>query len=390
MEIFRIIDITTDESTINEIAGNIENALVGGSKFLKELIAIEEFPIKNNRMAVQNIMKFLAHIDTLLKRQEGSIVPIAQGVLIEFFSKNKYCEYISLLKKMKVMTAVPYRNGKYYDKSKNKCKLFRFHNDYLVQDLAILFINRKGKMENVILGNFPEKLVDTIMNIEVDVQSAIKAELENKTSNNSLRCRLSVLLKLYSKRWIKKGKNVDRVYHSLSNLSKISREYLHIDGAHFHDIDVKNCQPLLLCYLLLKQELPVDKEYIKSCEEASLYEDFIEPPFTREATKVLLYKSVYFDFKPSHPTTKRFKQLFPLTYSSLQIISKDRITIASKLQNLEAEIFNGIIPKKSKNYFTLFDAVYFTDARDILGLKNMIEEKFMAFGIKPILSVNLK
>lgn len=37
MRIFKTIDLTSNESTINEIASNIENTYVGGSKFLKNL-----------------------------------------------------------------------------------------------------------------------------------------------------------------------------------------------------------------------------------------------------------------------------------------------------------------------------------------------------------------
>ncbi|MFC6095793.1 hypothetical protein ACFPVY_03970 [Flavobacterium qiangtangense] len=387
MEIYEVIALND-----NDIAKEIKkqtNVYCTGIDFLGNLLALEKYPIANKRIAVKNILSFLAHLDESLKKNSTTVVAINQEILIKYFSRDKYVDYVNLLKKMKVMTAVPYENGTFYNfVDKKKSKQYRIHSEFLNQDLALLIINAKNDIEVTIDGKFDKKMVKTILNIEVDLKAAILDEVANKQSNNSLRCRLSILLRLYSVRWVKTGQNVDRIYHSLSNVSRISRKHIHIKGNHFHNIDIKNCQPLLLCYLLLKNGLEVDESYKKDCENGRLYERFIEEGASREETKVLLYKAIYFAFKPKRDIALKFKELYPATFKSLQVISSDEIKMATKLQNLEASIFNKLAPQKSKNYFTLFDAIYFTDGNDILHLTKDIEDKFAAFGIKPKLSIN--
>lgn len=387
MEIYKVIAL--DDKVIGKEIKKQTNIYCTGIDFLGNLLKLDKYPIANKRIAVKNILSFLAYVDESLKKNNTTVVAIGQEILIKYFSRDKYVDYVNLLKNMEVMTAVPYENGTFYNYvNKMKSKQFRIHTKFLNQDLALLVICAKNNIKAVIDGKFDKKMIKTIMKIEVDLRAAILDEVANKRSNNSLRCRLSILLRLFNVRWIKKGKNVDRIYHSLSNLSKISRKYIHIKGNYFHNIDIKNCQPLLLCYLLLKNGLEVDKSYMQDCEIGQLYERFINERTSRDETKVLLYKAIYFAFKPNRDIALKFKELYPATFKSLQVISSDEIKMATKLQNLEASIFNKLAPQKSKNYFTLFDAIYFIDGNDILHLTKDIEDKFAAFGIKPKLSIN--
>lgn len=57
-------------------------------------------------------------------------------------------------------------------------------------------------------------------------------------------------------------------------------------------------------------------------------------------------------------------------------------TMASILQNLEAEIFNSLTPKYSQAYFTLYDAIYFSSAKDISFLSQAIQDAFMAKNLR--------
>lgn len=370
-----------------------------GKVFLRQLLLLDEYPLKNKRIAIKNIMSFLSYVDEMVRFEGTTLVPIGKDVLVKHFTNDRYVAYLDLLKKMQVMTAVPYENGRFYNYiEKRLTKQFRIHSEYLNQDLAILLVNDKTKTRLNFDGKFHKKFVNTITKIEVNMKGAIEAEIKEKKSNNSLRCRLSVLFRLNRIRWAKKGQKVDRIYHSLSNLSKVSREFLHVNGTKFHNIDIKNCQPLLLCYLLLKNGLNVDRNYIKDCENGHLYERFIDNNTTkatqdyqknREEIKVSLYKSIYFDFKPKREISRKFKSLYPATYLSLESISKDSEKMATKLQNLEASIFNVLLPEESKYFFTLFDAIYFTDVNDITKLKSNIEMKFAEYDIKPKLSINL-
>jgi hypothetical protein len=135
------------------------------------------------------------------------------------------------------------------------------------------------------------------------------------------------------------------------------------------------------------------------CQAGLFYEQFYTPTGKKETdepirldTKQQLYKAIFFDFKPWKAIAKQFADLFPHTYQSLaQIALENEIleeTLASKLQNTEAEIFNDLEPIHSKYYFTLFDAIYFTNINDIAPLMHQIEEKFHSLGLIVPLSIN--
>src|SRR5690606_9959383 len=115
----------------------------------------------------------------------------------------------------------------------------------------------------------------------------------------------------------------------------------------------------------------------------------------RDEVKVLLYKSIYFDFKSDSDISVMFKSIYPIAYSELQNLykndiqdEKSDIKMASRLQNIEAEIFNNITPKFSKYYFTLFDAVYFTDESDAGHIMIDLLDKFKKYGLVPKLKYN--
>ena len=61
----------------------------------------------------------------------------------------------------------------------------------------------------------------------------------------------------------------------------------------------------------------------------------------------------------------------------------DADTFAAKLKNIVASIFNQLRPVKSKYYFTLFDAIYFTDSKDIVDLTEQIRQRFAEYGLVP-------
>jgi hypothetical protein len=145
--------------------------------------------------------------------------------------------------------------------------------------------------------------------------------------------------------------------------------------------------------------LPIDANYISDCEAGCFYERFYEKTGKddidndrRKKTKQQLYKSIYFDFKPDYSHNKRFCDLYPHTYQAVKQIALEaeilENTLASKLQNAEAEIFNDLLPLHSKYYFTLFDAIYFTDLADLIPLMNNIKSKFLQLDLRVRLSIN--
>lgn len=388
-EIIKLDKITS--KVIADIKDN-PNIFACGLDTICKLMAVD-LPIKNRNIAIRNILSFLRMIDTRMKSNNGkTVIPIDAQTMVEYFNRDQYKKYLNLLKELKVISDVPYDSGIFYSKEQKLCKLYRVFNQYLEQDIClVIFSKNNSDIEYNIEGDYNDRFVKTIKKVDIDIKAAIEDEINNNDNkkNNSLRCRLNRIFNLYNNRFIRKGKKVDRVYHSLSNLSKISRNHLTIKGQKFHNIDIKNCQPLLLCYLLIKENMPIDPQYLYDCQAGLLYENFYEGSkdkavnkARRDAAKVLLYKGIYFDFKRT-PINLKFKELFPLTYSSLEILAKNQEELAARLQNIEAAIFNGLVPAKSKFYYTLFDAIYFTDIEDMAALYTCIRTKFGEYGIKP-------
>lgn len=379
---------------LRNIDDNFNNTAmyIVGINFISKLLTIERYPIKNKKIAINNILELMRLIDCKMKIKNETLVQIHVDELIKIFTTKHYKRYIDLLKELEVISIVPYSDNKFYI-PKVRTSQYRIHNAYINDPICIVINNRIGSNTlNIDENNYKLRFKKTIAYITADFKSAILDELEhnkieNKTTNN-LRLRLNTLLSLNGTRFIKKGNKVDRIYHSVTNISRISRKHLSIHGIKFNDIDVKNCQPLLLCYFLRKNNMPIDDKYQYDCEMSQFYEQFIEGNISRTETKRKVYRDILFDFKPDSKIAKRFNELYPNTYWSLQQLSQYDDKLAGKLQNLEASIFNVLEPKKSKYFYTLFDSIYFTNINDCIHLMNDIKSKFAEFNIKAMVTVN--
>jgi hypothetical protein len=397
---YEIIPLTNEN--LETIGGKqiIETSsiFVTSMSLVTELFSRNSFPIKNKILAIKNILEFLRWIDTQSRSIGDNIVPIASRDLIKYLTSKTYKEYLKILSELEVLTAVPYKDGKYYEKMKRNTQ-YRIHNKYQQDNLCLVLMRHENSRVLNTDRKYPAKFEKTIKLTKVNYRDAIKAEFENQVkkslTKNQLRCRLSALFALNGDRYIKKGPKVDRVYNSFSNLSQVSRKHLYNGSELFNNVDIKNCQPLLLCYLMRQKSLPFDINYLMDCQAGKLYESFVDLSQTeekikeeREIKKVLLYKGIYFDFKPYAAISKRFKSIYPLTYKSLEILSREPDTLASQLQNIEASIFNDLLPKNSRYYYTLFDSIYFNDLLDCSQIIKDIRAKFSVYGIVPKMTIN--
>ncbi len=377
---------------------------------ISKLLVID-LPISNRRIAIKRILDFLSYVENEVNKSNFTILQIHTDILIEYLTRDDYKSYMDILSDLNVLSKVPYEDGSFYTIPIKKLKgkscskktnigdvgrpnQYRVHNDYLKEeDLAIVVLEEdRSKFE--FRNEIPEldiKYIDTIKKLEVNIPKAIEAEIKHFEDNNlsidNLRKRISRMFGTRRNRFIKKGKKVDRIYHSFSNVSRITRKHLNIN---LYDIDIVNCQPLLLVAYLQSNNLPFDKQYQSDCEEGNFYEKFLDinKPQNiselewRTPTKVSIYKSIYFGFNVNSKHNKRFKELYPLTWESLLKIKDEPISLAQHLQNLEAELFNNLIPHNSKYYFTLFDAIYFDSVLDKYKLEKIVRDYFNQFEIK--------
>lgn len=348
-----------------------------------------ELPIKNFKIAVSNIADFLSHLNIMFDMTNKSVIAIDKFVFEKYFSRKQYLQYKEILKELNIITAVPYEDGTFYSIENNKSLQFRIHNEYLqLNDFTLLIFNKTKDMEVNIEYDGSAKMVNAIVNEELDYSLVFNNEIDYHTKNNttlfSLYLRISKALSLTSSRYLKKGGKSNRVYHSFSNLSRITRKCFY---TKFYNIDLKNSQPTMLVLYVAKNKLELDQAYKTVCEDGLFYEVFYDlldrtqfknDDVFRKAIKEQVYASIFFSFNTRSEFNKRFKELYLITWNLLKELNKKEKSVASLLQDTEAEIFNQLDVKASARYFTLFDAIYYNNKKDT----EFIAEQIINYGIE--------
>ena len=392
MNIIKIEDnlFTHKKSTIKGL--NKSNLYCIDLKLI-ELLDSLEYPIKKD-LAIENILKFLQHFMSEMKEY---CCNISSNDLRGYFGGN-YSRYMDLLKENEIISDIINKNGKFFTQGKQHKKYTLFGKWRDSDNLCLILFDKKVKVdksinENINVLNLDKRIIDTVINkLNINYESALKAEIDyyinSGISLSNLRKRINKLLQTKQRRYIKKGNQVNRVFHTFSNVSKISRKHLNIP---MNNVDLKNSQPLLLVSYLKDNGYDVDLNYQIDCEEGKFYENFynVDPndynydeEIWRTNVKIGLYRSIYFKFNDKSPYNKRFMELYPYTYTSIKFINDREENLACLLQNREAELFNNLKLKNSKYYFTLFDAIYFDNKKDLLEIIEQINDFFKKDSIK--------
>lgn len=375
------------------------------TKILEQLLEID-LPIKNREIAILNICDFMNYLSTLQYKFQSTLLVIPQIVFIKYFNEDKTTEYKNILKDLNIITQVPYADGVGYSKKDGIAKQYRIHNEYLNQTEYSLIITDRALHVKLydIRTELNDIMLDTILTEELDYEQVFLKEIEyhkiNETTKFSLFIRLTRALSITKERYAKKGNRVDRIFHSFSNLSKVTRKCF---KTQYNNIDLVNAQPMLLVAYLKKNKIEFEHEYKNICEAGKFYELFYDLycddlsvldenklELLRKEVKIKCYESLFFDFRENTEINKRFNQLFPILWQHLKKIDKSEISLASILQNLEADIFNNLIIKYSKKMFTMFDAIYFNNKKDTIGISNQIIKYGKKIGVNFKLKTELK
>lgn len=252
-----------------------------------------------------------------------------------------------------------------------------------------------------------ENFINTLLNTTILATEAIYAEykycIETGKDYKKFLSRVNTILTFTRSRSANKGKNVNRVYSSFTNLSKISRKFLVYDGNPFYEVDIKNCQPLLLICILAEMDFEIDQNYIDDVTNGKFYESMMQRAVelkltkqvkfsksdegesvekkilaNRDDVKVLVYSDILFCTKLKDTAiVKIFKSLYPSVYKALKEITEQLSLTGEKLarplQNMEADIVLSIQPKS--NYFTVHDAIYLTNKNEISNIKAKLIRK---------------
>jgi len=399
--------------------------------YLLDALKTITLPIKNIEIALKNVCDFLSYINHKMNlvdsktNNKDNLLFINSNDFKEFFTRNHYKKYKTILEEHGVLTNVPYSDGSFYTPGEKPMQ-YRIHNKYLNnKDFTVLFLENESKTNleldiRINTKDVPKKFIDTIIDEKLDYKKVFIEEIKYHNENKyvlkrklnselfntnaefnstafSLYVRLSNALGFKNRRFIKYGTKVNRIYHSLSCISKITR-YCTVN--EYYSIDFKNSQPNLLCIHLNKNNINYEIDYKTACEEGRFYELFIgclgviktgdnekDIKTERDEIKIECYSAIFFDFKRYSTINLKFKQLFPNLWAYLDKIDKEKQSLASILQNLEASFFNKLKVNKSKKYYTVYDAIYFSDIKDIDYITEQINEFASNNNIKISISI---
>lgn len=312
---------------------------------------------------------------------------------------NDYKEILDLLFNTNI---IKYKSNGYYDKANpinSKRAIYtmnRFSKYTFIslceEDGVVLMDINIDHIKDTPLDN--DQFINTLMGADIYASEAILAEYNHCKKKmgddmyNRFVCRVNAILNFMKYRFAKKGESVDRIFSSFSNLSNISRKFIHFNGRQFYEIDIKNCQPLLLIVLLIEKGINIDTRYRTNIIKGKFYESLMEECqnlnyieqyvmiknkltkldlTNRDDIKTLCYSEIFFTNKLKNSSiVTAFKNLYPLVYNAILELTQDS-TLASQLQNLEADIVLNIIPKC--NYYTVHDAIYILNKSEIETIK---------------------
>jgi hypothetical protein len=361
-------------------------------KLITLLMSIDNYPQKKY-LSIEKLLQFIQWFETNMNDENSMSIP---ALSLKSRINKHYKRYMDILSDNKIITPIKNNSGRYYQTG-IETKKYRLLDIWTKDnDLCLVYFESNDRNIDVYIDenlNIDKRMIYTVTNkLKIDYTSALKAEIlnwqEKGFTTARLRKRLSKLFSSKDYRYIKKGYKVDRIYHSFSNISKISREYLNIPMCN---IDLKNSQPLFLVAYIIENGKDYDISYKNDCESGEIYlnfynvrkEDFSnDSDELRSNVKKAIYKNIFFGFNENSLYNKRFKQLYPRVWQYLKDINDSGETLASILQNKEALLFNNLNPKKSKYYFTLFDAIYYSDKNDTINILDNINTFFSNLGIK--------
>lgn len=192
-----------------------------------------------------------------------------------------------------------------------------------------------------------------------------------------------------------------RLHTNETNLPRVLRQFVLIDGKPCEELDIANSQPLFFAKLLISKKADVNpnelQKYTSICEQGKFYEFFAEKlgvTFNSEEDraefKVNIFAKVLY-CKLSNRLNeyqKAFKKEFPTIFKYLQNMKKDDYhNVSIELQRMESETIFKIIEKYSEihpnaSLLTIHDSVVV--AFDELKLLcRVVMEEMKAEGINP-------
>lgn len=375
-----------------------------------ENLNLEEMLLaRGEKRWIKHIWKFYYILSVIYRHRWGKtnkwddFVCLSSRILVKVLGAHHYVKILNLLKELKVIEGddsyrvgyeskgfrflEPYRSAKF--KLKKKVEVKRDHN-FLVKTKP----------------NCPEH--DYLFNNLKQISFSPEVHEELKKCN--FKANEGARRDYYEKtiEFVETGdwfftydEKTGRVFNNVTNMPKVFRPHLRLAGRKLVELDVANCQPLLLISLYEDGD-PERAEYEKVVLSGNFYEELNKSllvPFSAEE-RDSLKKSVYFKVLFNRNQLNEsdlglaFKARFPRLYARVWEIKKESYrNLALHLQSLEAQIMihgvvRGAIEELNLNLMTVHDSVLCPE-ESVNEVKNIIEKRFTQC-LKLLPKINLK
>ena len=290
--------------------------------------------------------------------------------------------------------------------SKSYCIKTEFLTDSKMTEVEIDFskIFKNTRNMDYWLKKYPEytNLINDCYNTSIKIDDFVSwlynnsgKKLEDKMINGFLTKRYltseriimytNKALKLHFKNLWFKVSNEGRFYSSITNLPSDCKEYLELYSKKIIELDVSNCQPLLLASLIK------NLEYKKDAENGVFYDKMAAKiGCKRLKFKNYSYKYLFFSNKilKSGIIYKAINECYPLLIEQINNIKKQN-KLSLVLQKLESSIFIEQIGRLPHPKITIHDSVL-VQIEDYNFFKKMIENEFQKLDLKVSFKNDLK
>jgi hypothetical protein len=199
--------------------------------------------------------------------------------------------------------------------------------------------------------------------------------------------------------FFKADPNTGRVFNNVTSLPKVLRQFLRLDGKPLVEVDVANCQPLLL--LGLYDGEGERDQFRQVAQNGTFYECLdseLEKPYgaqRRDELKVKVFTQIFFDRVRAKPSKlcQAFARKFPVLYGKVLALKEPAYrNLALRLQTDEAaivigKVVDGIARTSKIPVLTVHDSLL-TLAEHVDEVKQRMEFGFLgSLGVKPTLKV---
>jgi hypothetical protein len=288
-----------------------------------------------------------------------------------------------------------FSKGKFSESYRIKSDIFNNQFEEIELDFDKIFNNIKNKSYWIKKYPTHSKIIKDTYEVKVDLNDYILwltnnngLELKPVIKNGVLQKRFltqeriydyinDVLKVNYDNMWFKVS-DEGRFYNSTTNLSYTSLPFIKLKRRKLKEIDIANCQPLILSKLINSDE------YKNDCELGIFYDNLAnELGMKRTEIKVLSYKLIFFSNKKLNTgkTYNAMEKLYPGVIEQINEL-RDKIEISKEMQKIESDIFVNKIGSLDFKMMLRHDAVLvYEEDYDII--KNYVIIEFNKIGLNP-------